>query len=108
MTTFKLVRSLVRTMGKTQWTTTGEDKGILRTQMPGLNQPILCPIEFAATVAFGPRKVENDDWYWNYHDAANALQINASQRDLIIGAADNWETEPHSKLRQILMKAANL
>jgi hypothetical protein len=107
MTTFKVVRAVLRTMQKGEWRDSGRT---IRTA----DEAERCPISFAATVATGEPYTTSD-----YIHAANKLNINAHDRELIAGAADNfdgdWASMPTSlkkdgcvRLQRAMRKVAGL
>lgn len=103
--TFRLIRALCRTMGKTQWKihqTLGMD--LIRTA----DRKLMCPLAFAATVATGrPFCTSAPSEAWISLGIGNILGSS------VASAADSRTTSVnrsprHRKLRQILLKAAGL
>ena len=100
-TTFKILRSLLRSMRKGKWILFGDF--YIRSDN---FKPYYCPLTFVCKIETGFEVNLRD-----YQIAANKLNINNILADNIVKAADKEYkclTDKQRKLRRILLKGTNL
>jgi hypothetical protein len=109
-TTFKFVRSVLRTMQKTQWKVFSNKE--LRTNPDSTHLRPQCPIAYVASVATG-REYETGQW----REAASAIGMDDLTRDMIVAAADGeninfrhhrFKGKPGQRLRAVMKKVVKV
>ncbi len=110
-TTFRLLRALVRTMGKTEWEFRRNLYGVSRSNfLRQKGEEDSCPLTFTWRIASG-QLYRSRDW----QTVGHKLGFNAQLAELIILAADHGEGNgfgtaggTRRRIRRILLRAAGL